>query len=254
MYLTRKSIVAVILVLTLGYSLPAKQDKQERKEARHEGKGAAAKDVEEYTERAQKAAEVLSSLMHTPDKGIPQELMENAYAVAVIPHVVKAALGVGGRFGKGLVAGRTGSARTWGTPSFVEIGGGSFGFQIGGSATDLVMVFKNEKGFNSLLDSKLKLGADASVAAGPVGRSGEASTDAKLNAEIYSYSRSKGLFAGISLDGAVLTIDDSANRKVYARELTGRDILLKGVVAPNGVTRPFVDALKHWAPKVSQNR
>jgi lipid-binding SYLF domain-containing protein len=116
------------------------------------------------------------------------------------------------------------------------------------------MVFKNEKGFNSLLDSKLKLGADASVAAGPVGRSGEASTDAKLNAEIYSYSRSKGLFAGISLDGAVLTIDDSANRKVYGRELTGRDILLKGVVAPNGVTRPFVDALKHWAPKVSQNR
>lgn len=209
-------------------------------------------EASDYAHRVNKSAEVLRELMRTPDKGIPEELMERAHAVAVIPHVVKAAFGIGGRYGKGLVAGRT--AGRWGVPAFVDIGGGSFGLQIGGEAADLVMVFTTADSLKSLLDSKLKLGADASVAAGPVGRKVEMGTDAKFNSAIYSYSRSKGLLAGISLDGAVLTINDSANEKVYGPNVTGTDILVKGTVKQSPVTLPFVQALREFSPKISQAR
>jgi len=208
--------------------------------------------MEEYAERARNAAEVLRDLQKTPDKGIPQDLLERAHGIAVIPHVVKAAFGIGGRWGKGLVAAKTGGS--WGTPAFVEISGGSFGFQLGGQAADVVLVFATEKSLKSLLESKVKLGADASISAGPIGRSAEIGTDAKLNAEIYSYSRSKGLFAGIALDGAVISIDDSANRKVYGREVSGKDIVLASVVKPTAITMPFVEALRAVPSRVSERR
>jgi lipid-binding SYLF domain-containing protein len=136
----------------------------------------------------------------------------------------------------------------WSTPAFVEIGGGSFGFQIGAEATDLVLVFANEEGLKSLLKGKVTLGADASIAAGPVGRAAEASTDVRFNSAVYSYSRSKGLFAGLALDGAAVTMDDSANKKVYGKSVSGEDILLEKQVKMNSIVKPFVDALAKYSP------
>jgi lipid-binding SYLF domain-containing protein len=170
-----------------------------------------------------KAGEVLTEIMQAPDSGIPDELMEHAVAVAVIPHMVKGAFGLGGTFGKGLVSHRVNGK--WAAPAFIEIGGGSFGLQLGVQATDVILVFTSEDGFKGLLDGKLKLGADAGIAAGPVGRKAEAGTDILLKSPVLSYSRSKGLFAGVSLEGAVVTIDDSANKKVYGKDVTGHDIL-----------------------------
>jgi lipid-binding SYLF domain-containing protein len=201
------------------------------------------KDEQNQYERAQDAAEILGDLTRTPDKGIPQGLLERAYGIAVFPHVVKAAFVVGGRWGKGLISVRQTSG--WSAPAYVEITGGSFGFQIGGQATDLVLVFTSRKGVDSLLSSKVKLGADASVAAGPVGRAAEAGTDVKLNSEIYAYSRSKGLFAGISLDGAVISFDNSANRKVYDSD--GREVINGGETS-SPVTMPFHAALREYSP------
>jgi lipid-binding SYLF domain-containing protein len=167
--------------------------------------------------------------------------------VAVIPGVKKGAFGIGGRWGKGLVTHR-GADGKWSTPSFIEMSGASIGFQIGAESSDLVLVFSNEEGFRSMMDGKLKLGADASVAAGPVGRSAEIGTDAKMNSAIWAYSRSKGLFAGVALDGAVLEIDDSANEKVYGRKMSGQDILLNHKAKSNAVVAPFVAAVtKHTA-------
>jgi len=205
------------------------------------------KNLQEYAERSQKSAEVLSEVMGVPEKGIPQDLMERAKAIAVIPHVIKGAFGIGGRYGKGLVSQRMANGR-WSAPAFVEIGGGSFGLQIGASATDLVLVFTNEEGVKSLLKGKVTLGADASVAAGPIGRTAEASTDVRFNSAVYSYSRSKGLFAGLALDGAAITMDDSANKKVYGKTVSGEDILLEKQVKMNSIVKPFADALEKYSP------
>jgi len=206
---------------------------------------------DDHAERAQKAAEVLNEIMGTPDKGVPDYLLERAKAIAVFPHVVKGALGIGGSFGKGLIIARKG--RGWGTPSYVDISGGSVGFQIGVSATDVILVFTDEGGVKALLEGKVKLGADAAVVAGPVGRTAEAGTDIQLKSGIYSYSRSKGLFAGIALDGAVVTINDSANHKVYGKAVSGNDILLSGTVAPNATVMPFVRAVQKNVSRAKAN-
>jgi lipid-binding SYLF domain-containing protein len=198
-------------------------------------------------ERAQNAATVLSEIMAAPDQSIPEGLLKKAYGIAVIPHVVKGAFGIGGRYGKGLVAQRNADGG-WGTPLFIEIGGGSFGLQIGVEATDVVMVFTNRTGINPLLKGKLKIGADASATAGPVGRKAEAGTDILLKSAIYSYSRSKGLFAGIALDGAVLQLDDSANESVYGKKTVAADIAKSKVGAGNAVIQPFLRALQKYAP------
>jgi lipid-binding SYLF domain-containing protein len=208
----------------------------------------AADKTREERERADMAAEVMNAIMATPDQSIPQDLLSRSYAIAVIPHVVKGALGFGGRFGKGLIATRTASG-AWGAPAFVDLGGGSVGFQIGVSATDLILVFTDKGGLQGLLSGKLKIGVDASAAAGPVGRTAEASTDVELKSAIYSYSRSKGLFAGVALDGAVLTIDDSADHKVYGAGLSGTDILIDNKAKVNDVVKPFWDSLKKNAPR-----
>jgi lipid-binding SYLF domain-containing protein len=199
------------------------------------------------SERAQKAANVLTEVMKIPDKGIPDELMEHAVSVAVIPHMVKGAFGLGGNYGKGLVSHR-GTDGKWSPPAYIEIGGGSVGLQLGVQATDLILVFTSEQGFKGLLEGKFKLGADAGVAAGPVGRKAEVGTDILLKSPVIAYSRSKGLFAGISLEGAVVSMDDSANKKVYGKDVTGKDILLAKSVRMNAEVAPFVHALEMNTP------
>jgi lipid-binding SYLF domain-containing protein len=197
--------------------------------------------------RADHAASVLTEIMEAPDQGIPEALLKKAYGVAVIPHVVKGALGIGGRYGKGLVAQRNANGG-WGTPLFIEIGGGSFGLQLGVEATDVVMVFTNRDGIQPLLKGKLKIGADASATAGPIGRNAEAGTDILLKSAIYSYSRSKGLFAGIALDGAVLQLDDDANKSVYGKESVAADASVRKVSASAMVAvQPFLRALQKYA-------
>jgi lipid-binding SYLF domain-containing protein len=161
--------------------------------------------------------------------------------------VVKGAFLAGGRFGKGLVAARDENGH-WGTPLYVEIGGGSFGLQIGVEATDLILVFTKPDGLHEMLKDNLKLGADAGAVAGPVGRRVEAGTNITFDSPIYSYSRNKGVFAGVSLDGSILAVDDSANHKVYGKDITGTEILIGKKVATNDVTRPFIEALKRNTP------
>lgn len=211
------------------------------------------KDSGKEAERALSAANVLLEIVKTPETGIPQDLLNHADAIAVIPNVVKAAFGVGGRHGKGIVARRLPNG-TWGAPAFIEVSGGSFGLQIGVSVTDLILVFTNDDGLKGLFDDKVELGGSAGVAAGPVGRSAEAGTNLTFDSPIYSYSRSKGLFAGLALKGTVMTMDDSANRSLYGDKVTGRDILLGGSVRPAAETKPFLDALNRVAPKATHQR
>jgi lipid-binding SYLF domain-containing protein len=198
-------------------------------------------------ERAADAVNVLHDIMNIPENSIPEELMARAHGIAVIPHVVKGAFGVGGQWGKGLMSQRREDG-SWSAPAFIEIGGGSFGFQIGVQASDIVLVFTDEDGIKGILKGKVKLGADASATAGPVGRKAEVGTDVLLRSAVFAYSRSKGLFAGISLDGSVIGIDDSANRKIYGNSVTGEDILLRKDVPTNHVVEPFVAELQKVSP------
>lgn len=182
-------------------------------------------------ERLRESATVMEEILKVPDS-IPQELLERAECVVVVPSVKKFAFGFGGSYGRGTMVCRTGPGFTgpWGPPAMYALEGGSFGLQIGGEATDFVFLVMNQGGANSLLRSKVKLGADASVAAGPKGRTVAAGTDAFLHAEILSYSRNRGLFAGISLEGSTLRPDNSANHKIYGREVSAREIVLQNEV------------------------
>jgi lipid-binding SYLF domain-containing protein len=191
---------------------------------------AVASDREEDVARTQKAAQVFKEIMDTPDKGIPHDLLESAKCIAIIPGDKKFAFIFGGSYGRGVATCRT--SHGWSAPMFVAIDGGSVGYQIGGSSTDLVMLFMNDRALHSLLSDKFKLGADASVAAGPVGRSAAAGTDLKLNAEILSYSRSKGIFAGVSLDGAVVQADKSGDQAMYGADVDRHEIVDGKVATP----------------------
>jgi lipid-binding SYLF domain-containing protein len=199
---------------------------------------------EREIQRADNAVRVLSEILAIPEESIPERLLREAEAIAVMPDVVKAGLVFGGRGGKGLMAVR-GSDGTWSNPTFITLGGGSFGFQAGVQSADVVLVFRNRRGVDNIVNGKFTLGADASVAAGPVGRSAQASTDGQLKAEIYSYSRARGLFAGIALDGAVIAIDNRANRRVYGRDVTARMILENRV-------RPQVNAVVGFRDKLEE--
>jgi lipid-binding SYLF domain-containing protein len=189
-----------------------------------------ASDREEDVKRTHKAAEVFREIMNTPDQGIPQDLLRSAKCIAIIPGDVKFAFVFGGSYGRGLATCRTEIG--WSAPMFVAIDGGSVGYQIGGSSTDIVMLFMNDHALQSLLGDKFKLGADASVAAGPVGRTAAAGTDVKLSAEILSYSRTKGLFAGVALDGAVVQADKSGDRAMYGHDVKRHDILSGKITVP----------------------
>ena len=204
----------------------------------------AARAQEREIQRADNAVRVLSEILAIPEESIPERLLREAEAIAVMPDVVKAGLVFGGRGGKGLMAVR-GSDGTWSNPTFISLGGGSFGFQAGVQSADVVLVFRNRRGVDNIVNGKFTLGADASVAAGPVGRSAQASTDGQLKAEIYSYSRARGLFAGIALDGAVIAIDNRANRRVYGRDVTARMILENRV-------RPQVNAVVGFRDKLEE--
>lgn len=182
-----------------------------------------AADTKDEVEQSEKAARAFDEIMAAPDKAIPQAVLDGAECIAVFPSVIKVAFGIGGRGGRGLASCRT--ATGWSAPAYFNLGGGSFGFQIGAESTDLIMLFMNSDGMNSLLGSKLELGAGASVAAGPVGRQAGASTDLKLNAQILSYSRTKGLFAGVSLKGAVIQPADDDMRDVYGVGVTAKEVL-----------------------------
>jgi len=200
-------------------------------------------------DRLQNAGTVMQEILKVPDD-IPQDLIDKARCVVVMPSVLKAAFVVGGSYGRGTMVCRTGKDFTgpWGAPAMYALEGGSIGLQIGGEATDFVFLVMNDRGAGSLLHTKVKLGADASIAAGPKGRSAAADTDAYMRAEILSYSRARGVFAGISLDGAVVSINDSANEKVYGKKLTAEDILYHGKARMNDVVSPFVQALEKYSP------
>ena len=198
--------------------------------------------------RAQNAVRVLHEIMQAPDKAIPQDLLQDAKAIAVIPDMVKAGLIFGGRRGEGLISVKSPDG-TWSNPSFITLTGGSVGFQAGVSSTDVVLVFRTQRGVDSIVNGKFTLGADAAAAAGPVGRTASASTDAQMKAEIYSYSRSRGLFAGVALDGSVLRIDYDANEAVYGSGITPRRIFEGGVVNVPGPVVDFRDQLEEYTAR-----
>lgn len=175
--------------------------------------------------RLQASADVMKEIMATPDKSIPNELLESSQCIVIVPGMKKAAFIVGANYGRGFMMCRLASGAGWSAPAAIKMEGGSFGFQIGGSETDVVMLVMNAGGVQKLLSSKFTLGADASVAAGPVGRTTSANTDAQMHAEILSYSRAQGVFAGISLDGATLRPDNDANAELYGKGVTNREIV-----------------------------
>ena len=205
---------------------------------------AVASDREDDINRTNKAAQVFKEIMNTPDQGIPQNLLESAKCIAIIPGDVKFAFIFGGSYGRGLATCRT--EHGWSAPMFVAIDSGSVGYQIGGSSTDIVMLFMNDHALQSLMSDKFKLGADATVAAGPVGRNAAAGTDLKLNAEILSYSRSKGIFAGVSLDGAVMQADKSGDKAMYGDDVNRHEIL-DGKVAVPASAQPLLDEIGGYA-------
>ena len=198
--------------------------------------------------RAERATRVLREVLNTPDARIPAELLSQAYAIAVIPEVVKAGLIIGGRHGRGVVSVRSRDG-SWSNPSFVMLTGGSIGWQAGVQAADVILVFRTERGVDNLVNGKFTLGADASIAAGPVGREVNAGTDEEFKAEILSYSRTRGLFAGIALDGSALSIDFEANQDVYGSKVTPRMLFENRVRnAPVEIVR-FRDQLEEQTAK-----
>jgi len=191
----------------------------------------------EPAKRLDESAAVFSEIMAAPDKGIPQDLLANAHCIVIVPGLKTAAFVVGGKYGKGYLFCRSKSGTGWSAPGTVRIEGGSFGFQIGGSETDLIMLVMNARGADKLLSSKFTLGGEGSVAAGPVGRTVTAQTDAQMHAEILSWSRSQGLFAGVALEGATLRQDLDDNATLYGKQLENRHIVTKGVRAPKAAAK-----------------
>ena len=203
---------------------------------------------EKEVQRVEAAGTVLHEIMSAPDKGIPEEVITSAQCVAVVPSLLKGGFIVGAAYGKGVATCRTESG--WSAPAPFRVEGGSFGFQIGGQAVDLVMLIMNEQGMRAMLSSKFKVGADASAAAGPVGRHAEAATDWKMRAQVLTYSRARGIFAGISLNGAVIRQDKGDTRDFYGRMVTFRTILMGRIAAPAG-SEPFLNAVAKYAGKAT---
>ncbi len=193
-------------------------------------------------ERVQRAGTVFQEIMAAPDKGIPGDVLEHAKCIAIVPSMVSAGFMVGGKHGRGVATCRT--AHGWSAPAFFDVSGGSYGLQIGAQKTDLVMLIMNDKGMQHLLQSKFELGGEAGVAAGPVGRQGSANTDWKMNAEVLSYSRSKGAFAGVDLSGASIKQDDDSTKAFYGHEVAFRDVLT-GQVPPPPEARDFLAEIRN---------
>jgi len=202
------------------------------------------------SERVANAARVITEILGVPDN-IPQSLIDKAECAIVLPGVLKFAIGLGGSYGRGVMTCRGGQSfrGAWGAPSMIALEGGSFGLQLGGQATDFVLLVMNSRGAEGILSSKVKLGADASAAAGPKGRDAAAATDATMRAEILTYSRSRGLFAGISLEGSTLRPDNEANKKLYRKELPAKDIVLGGRVGVPVSAKQLVATLNRKSPR-----
>ena len=228
----RLSYLAAILCLTLALAATAQ---------------AQGKNIKEGVEQAQKAATVLKEIMGTPDKAIPKNVLDDAECVAVFPNVIKAGFIVGGRGGRGVASCRTTSG--WSAPAYFSMKGGSFGLQIGAQSTDFVLLFMNEKAMNSLLSSKFTMGGEASVAAGPVGREAGAETDAKMNAEILSYSRSKGVFAGLELKGTTITPDKSDMEGTYGKGVTAAAVMKTGEAKAPPEVQVYPDTLAGYSAR-----
>ena len=220
------------LLLTCAFLLPAFADNQKEQE------------------RVKDSGDILKEILNIPDD-IPQDLLDKAECLVILPSVKKGAFGIGGSFGRGVMICRSGQHYTglWGPPAMYALEGVNIGFQLGGEATDFILLVMNPKGAHSLLSSKVKLGANASAAAGPKGRSGEAATDVVMNAEILSYSRAKGLFAGISLEGSTLRSDGGANEKLYGQKLSAKDIIGLGKVKTPACAQELVGLLDKKSPK-----
>ncbi len=212
----------------------------------------AASSKSDLNERLNDAKQVITEIMLTPDKGIPNQIAQQATCIGVIPSVKKAAFVVGGQYGQGVVTCRT--ANGWSAPVFIRLAGGSFGFQIGGQATDLILVAVNDKGFQDMMKSKFKIGGDASAAAGPVGRNAGASTDWKLNAELLTYSRAKGLFAGIDLTGDSVTQNEDDTKLFYGGNTMSFEKILHGGVPVPPDAAPFVRTVAKYFSKSQMSR
>ena len=211
---------------------------------------ASAADPKKDEDRLRNSGTVLKEILDVPDD-IPQDLLDKADCVVVFPSVLKAAFIVGGSYGRGAMSCREGQdfKGSWGAPTMMALEGGSFGFQIGGEATDFVLLIMNERGASGILSSKVKLGADASVAAGPVGRTASAETDATLRADILSYSRARGAFAGVALEGSTIRPDNSANKQIYRREVPAKQIVRSGQVAVPPSAQKLISTLDSRTPK-----
>jgi lipid-binding SYLF domain-containing protein len=201
------------------------------------------------SDRVQAAGDVLNQIQSAPDSGIPQDLLSKAECVAVVPSMLKGGFMVGAKYGRGLASCRT--PKGWSAPAFFTVTGGSFGFQIGGQAVDLVMLIMNNDGMQHLLSSKVALGADASVAAGPVGRLAEGNTDWKMRAQVLTYSRARGVFAGVSLNGAVMKQDKDSTREFYGHMVTFK-AALTGEVEPPPAAYSFLSTLAKWAHEAAK--
>ena len=224
----KKFLLLTLIVSLCSFSFAADDETKESKAA----------------DRVQAAADVLSDIQSAPDKGIPQEVLGSAECVAVVPSMLKGGFIVGAKYGRGLASCRT--PKGWSAPAFFVVTGGSFGFQIGGQAVDLVMLIMNKDGMKHLLSSEFALGADASVAAGPVGRHAEGNTDWKMRAEVLTYSRARGLFAGVSLNGAQIKQDKDSTREFYGRMVPFRTSLVGEIDPPEGANA-FLRVLAQWA-------
>jgi SH3 domain-containing YSC84-like protein 1 len=204
--------------------------------------------ADEHTKTAQRldnAASLFSEVMATRDRAIPQDLLAKSHCIVLVPDLMKAAFGVGGKYGRGFAVCRAAGGKGWGPPAAIRIEGGSFGFQIGVSSSDVVLLVMNERGMKRLTSSKFTIGADATAAAGPVGRNASAQTDAFMTAEILSWSRSKGLFVGVSLDGATLRNDLDENQALYGQRWTSKQILGSGAKTPAAATKLIAELNKH---------
>lgn len=207
----------------------------------------------EPAKRLDEAAAVLSEVMATPDKGIPEDMLGNAHCIVIVPGLKTAAFIVGGKYGKGYMSCRNKGGTGWSAPGTVRIEGGSVGFQIGGSETDLIMLVMNARGVDKLLSSKFTLGAEGSVAAGPVGRTATAQTDAQMHAEILSWSRSQGLFAGLALQGATLRQDLDDNMNLYGKKIENREIVNGGIRAPKAAAK-LISLLNKYSPRENKSK
>ena len=207
-------------------------------------------DAKKQEERVENSGKVIKEILDVPDN-VPQDLLDKAKCVVVLPSVVKFAIGIGGSYGRGVMTCRTGENFNgpWGSPTMMALEGGSFGLQLGGQATDFVLLLMSDSSARGVLSSKVKLGADASAAAGPKGRDAAAATDVSLRAEILSYSRSRGLFAGVSLEGSTLRPDKNGNKDLYDKDISPKDIVLKGAVAAPPSAQELLATLNSKTPK-----